>query len=180
MCTIYTLTNGIDESTKRVKGKIGSAIVRLARRSLMVAAREREAFGLRPSDSEEYHQQFENIRRHPLCENHLLGIPTARVFGTSDDTPRHGASHLSQSIEAKQQYPPSYSTIRSDDSLDRELVSVSMSWFTTSITDSFVLIRSDLMSFHFMITPQQKNSLSHRLPNSIVGFRKTRPTYATS
>ena len=118
------LINGADESTKRVKGKIGSAIARLARRSLMVAARERKAFGLRPSDSEEYHQQFENIRQHPPCEDHLLEIPAARVSGISEDTFSRGASHLFQAIEAKQQPPSRYSTIRTDGNVIREPVSI--------------------------------------------------------
>jgi len=90
----------------------------------MVAAREREAFGLRPSDSEEYHQQFENIRQHPPCEDHLLEIPAAGVSGTSEDTLSRGASHLFQAIEAKHQPSSRHSTIRSDGKVIRELVSI--------------------------------------------------------
>ncbi|KAJ3569566.1 hypothetical protein NP233_g4972 [Leucocoprinus birnbaumii] len=107
-----------DEGIKRRKSTIGSTIARLARRSLMVASQEREAFGLRPSDSEELHQQYEDVRRGMHGVNRMSGSSVGGVSIPPDDALSHGASHLLRSIEGEQQPPAqSVTTPRYDDNV---------------------------------------------------------------
>lgn len=66
----------------------------------MVAARERDAFGLRPSDSEEYHQQYESLRhQHPRWESRLSESSLEDLDEPQENELSHGASYLFHSIQ---------------------------------------------------------------------------------
>ncbi|KXN83255.1 hypothetical protein AN958_01660 [Leucoagaricus sp. SymC.cos] len=93
-----------EDDERPLEDEIGvGAAARLARRSLMVATRAREAFGLKPSDSDEYHQRFEGFYQRPQFENRLSESTVSDVMGAIDNTLSHGASHMLQSIKGKHQ-----------------------------------------------------------------------------
>lgn len=79
---------------------MGSATAQLARRSLLIAAQERQAFGLRPSDSEEYRKEYEKLRNHSRYESRLSESSLDDIDEPPDSSLSHEASHMFHSIRA--------------------------------------------------------------------------------
>jgi hypothetical protein len=93
----------------------------------MIATREREAFGLKPSDSEELHQQYENLRQHIPNGDRFSESSASHVIGVPDDTLSYGASYLLQSIEEKQQSLTHNARLNVDRGTPAKVVSISIS-----------------------------------------------------
>jgi hypothetical protein len=80
--------------------EVESATAQLARRSLVIATQEREAFGLRPSDSEEYRREYEKLCHHSRYESRLSESSLDDIDEPPDSSLSHEASHMFHSIQA--------------------------------------------------------------------------------
>ncbi|EKM76359.1 hypothetical protein AGABI1DRAFT_131444 [Agaricus bisporus var. burnettii JB137-S8] len=116
-----SLTPSPRGETRPETNEIGGTTARLARRSLMIAAQEREAFGLRPSDSEEYRREYEKLRHHSRYGSHLSESSVEDLNESQDGALSHEASHMFHSIQATSHPPEHSGSVLGNGDFKREL-----------------------------------------------------------
>jgi hypothetical protein len=135
----------IDRSGHRPNEEVGKEAAWLTRQSLMVATREREAFGLKPSDSEVFHQRFENFREHLSCDKRFSESSASDMIENQDDTFSGGASQILESIEARlgrlgRQDGAGTSDVTANLPVSNILTMLRMSWLISSRTQNFMVL----------------------------------------